>query len=539
MPTIDVLIVCQHNAPMVKAAIDTARQDEGVRVWVWDNGVDWGNSTEPVGWAYFPFHSRPPTNAGFIIPNNRLAEKCGGEDWDGSTSPPAPYLCLLNADTISAPGWTKPLLAAIESGKGDIVGYRGGLLGPDGMGCAGVEQEGAPCDYIEGWCMMMRRSTWEDLGGFDEKNLTLAYGEDSDLCLRAMEKGYRLYVCENERILGTDLPLSSGKCGVMGVMVHHLGGQGKDPSVNKDIKFAQAFAANHAHLRKRHEFYLRNDRVTARVNESRIHYRDNAATVADKGNPVSREEANGIIGELGKLIEDVAERGRFAGLRERLEAETMRRNTEALPTLEEVTKEVGYLNSLYRPPLPSGAWAHVLDKQEVLPGYEWIGQHLPKLEELATQCDHITEFGFYHGVSALSFASSMKAGGRFISVDIDRACAGRFEAVKGIADSRGITACLGIGASHDYPAEETDLLFIDAEHTYLHCRAELELFQGKVRKYIVLHDTAETAWGYKGADGGPGLLGAIGWLLTRFPEWQCIYHSEESCGLTVLERVKP
>jgi GT2 family glycosyltransferase len=40
-------------------------------------------------------------------------------------------------------------------------------------------------------CMLLRRSVFEEIGGFDETNLAVAFN-DVDLCLRLREKGYRI-----------------------------------------------------------------------------------------------------------------------------------------------------------------------------------------------------------------------------------------------------------------------------------------------------------------------------------------------------------
>ena len=39
-------------------------------------------------------------------------------------------------------------------------------------------------------CLILRRQVFEEVGGFDEKNLTVTFN-DVDLCLRIQEKGYR------------------------------------------------------------------------------------------------------------------------------------------------------------------------------------------------------------------------------------------------------------------------------------------------------------------------------------------------------------
>lgn len=45
------------------------------------------------------------------------------------------------------------------------------------------------CSAVTGACMMVRRSVFEELGGFDEVNCPIAFN-DVDLCLRMREKGY-------------------------------------------------------------------------------------------------------------------------------------------------------------------------------------------------------------------------------------------------------------------------------------------------------------------------------------------------------------
>ncbi|MDQ1437930.1 MAG: N-acetylglucosaminyl-diphospho-decaprenol L-rhamnosyltransferase [Acidimicrobiaceae bacterium] len=45
-------------------------------------------------------------------------------------------------------------------------------------------------DWVSGSCLVVRRSVWEDLGGFDESYFM--YAEDVDLCWRAKANGWRV-----------------------------------------------------------------------------------------------------------------------------------------------------------------------------------------------------------------------------------------------------------------------------------------------------------------------------------------------------------
>jgi len=64
-------------------------------------------------------------------------------------------------------------------------------------------------DCVSGSFMLLRRSLFEELGGFDEQ--FFMYGEDMDLCCRVKEKGLRVLYCAD------------------GYMLHHHGKCGKSP----------------------------------------------------------------------------------------------------------------------------------------------------------------------------------------------------------------------------------------------------------------------------------------------------------------------
>lgn len=122
------------------------------------------------------------------------------------------YILFLNNDTQVQPDWLEPLVTLIESA--DDIGMVGSkLIYPDGLlqeaggilwkdGSAwnyGNRQNPAlpefnyvkQVDYISGAAIMLSRSLWEEIGGFDE-NFAPAYCEDSDLAFTVRKMGYRV-----------------------------------------------------------------------------------------------------------------------------------------------------------------------------------------------------------------------------------------------------------------------------------------------------------------------------------------------------------
>jgi hypothetical protein len=77
-------------------------------------------------------------------------------------------------------------------------------------------------------------------------------------------------------------------------------------------------------------------------------------------------------------------------------------------------------------------------------------------------------------------------------------------------------------------------LFLDTRHDYEQLREELRLHAGKVRKYLVLHDT--TTFGERGeTPGHRGLWPAVEEFLAQ-GAFRLRERYENNNGLTVLER---
>ena len=142
-------------------------------------------------------------NSGFAAACNAGAAAARGEQ-----------LVFLNNDTEPEPGWLETLLGyAAEHPEAEAVGAR--LLYPTGsVQHAGVAfgQDGYPhhlyagfpgdhpavtrarrLQAVTGACMLVRRESFERLGGFDEGYVNAF--EDVDLCLRLGEAGGEVHYC--------------------------------------------------------------------------------------------------------------------------------------------------------------------------------------------------------------------------------------------------------------------------------------------------------------------------------------------------------
>jgi len=154
---------------------------------------------------------RSPENLGFAGGNNAAAAQARGD-----------YLLLLNPDTVVLDGaidnlmdfasnrphaaiwggrtvfpdgslnpascWARQTLWSLTSQAFGLssVFRRSSFFNPEGMG--GWDRSGErEVDIVSGCFMLIRRSLWNELGGFDLN--FFMYGEEADLCLRARRHG--------------------------------------------------------------------------------------------------------------------------------------------------------------------------------------------------------------------------------------------------------------------------------------------------------------------------------------------------------------
>ena len=122
------------------------------------------------------------------------------------------YLVLLNNDAVVTEGWLDHLIALAESDpKIGLVGPMSNYASPpqlvSGVPYRNVEEMHCfagqwrrerlgrwfTCEKLSGFCLLMKRNVFEQLGGLDER-FGLGFFDDDDLCFRARKAGFELAV---------------------------------------------------------------------------------------------------------------------------------------------------------------------------------------------------------------------------------------------------------------------------------------------------------------------------------------------------------
>jgi len=136
----------------------------------------------------------------------------------------APFVVLLNSDTIVTPGWLDRLVACVAADP--ATGMVGPLSNtasyqsipalsaggdwaenplPDGWGIDDWAEEiaarAARCypamPLLNGFCLLVRRAMIDAIGYFDEDAFGAGYGEENDYCLRARKAGWGLALADD------------------------------------------------------------------------------------------------------------------------------------------------------------------------------------------------------------------------------------------------------------------------------------------------------------------------------------------------------
>lgn len=158
---------------------------------------------------------------GATVVRNRRNVGFGPAANQGATHARGRFLVFLNADTVVQPGWVRPLVAAVDEDPAAAAAVpmllavdgslqeAGGMVFGDGrtlMYGLGADP-GNPryrfrryVDYGSAACLLIERSTFASLGGFDPAYIP-AYCEDVDLLLSLRARGLRTVYQPRSRVV--------------------------------------------------------------------------------------------------------------------------------------------------------------------------------------------------------------------------------------------------------------------------------------------------------------------------------------------------
>jgi GT2 family glycosyltransferase len=126
---------------------------------------------------------RPAENLGFLKASNYGVSKATGD-----------IICLISSDVRIEDDLAKSVKELVELDPKVLIG---GVLYEHDTGWNTFG--GVVYKYLEGWLLCCLKSTWEDLGGFDERYAPND-AEDIDLSTTALLKGYSLIPLRNPRV---------------------------------------------------------------------------------------------------------------------------------------------------------------------------------------------------------------------------------------------------------------------------------------------------------------------------------------------------
>jgi GT2 family glycosyltransferase len=214
-PELAAVIVDYNAGPELRGALQSVAGEMAGRAWegiVVDNASTDGSSD--YVWEFAP-HARVLRNADNIGFGRGINQ--------GVAASSAPFILIMNPDCRLEAGALTTMRAEIEARKGcAVVGPR--VLDPDGseqgsargdpdmltglFGRTGplrhvlpssamsrrnvvsTGRESATVDWVSGACMLVRRSAFDEVGGFDARYFL--YWEDADLCRRLRARGYEI-----------------------------------------------------------------------------------------------------------------------------------------------------------------------------------------------------------------------------------------------------------------------------------------------------------------------------------------------------------
>ena len=198
---ISVIIPTYHQAEMTQGCIrDVIEHTENCEIIIIDNGSDPPFQPPHTGFVECRV-IRNDENKGFPVAVNQGLREAKGD-----------IIVLLNNDVVVTPGAINHLVDWLETWDivGPLTNYAGGMQGVQITSYQNVEGlhteaealmessqgEGEEVQWIIGFCMVFKRSTWEKVGDFDT-TFWPCTGEEVDFCLRSREQGFKVGIAHD------------------------------------------------------------------------------------------------------------------------------------------------------------------------------------------------------------------------------------------------------------------------------------------------------------------------------------------------------
>lgn len=181
VPSVAVIMPARNEQSHIAAALGALRSLDYPRDAVEVVVVDNGSTDDTARVAATEGATVHPSSAGNV----------GGVRNAGAAATNSEIVAFLDSDCVPGPDWLGAAVRELADGRVGIAGGRY-VPNPSGNWIERIWGTAPPestrvMNALPGGSIVLRRDTFEELGGFSE---TLAAGEDDDLCRRAREAGY-------------------------------------------------------------------------------------------------------------------------------------------------------------------------------------------------------------------------------------------------------------------------------------------------------------------------------------------------------------
>jgi GT2 family glycosyltransferase/glycosyltransferase involved in cell wall biosynthesis len=169
----------------------------------------------------------------------------------------APWVVLLNSDTVATPGWLDRMWAhAMQDLTLGVIGPLSNTASwqsvplvfdapgdwaenplPPGMDAEAMGELVADCSlgavpvgFVNGFCLMLRRAVLDAVGGFDAETFGAGYGEENDYAIRVRAGGWRLAVATDAYVFHAQSMSYAGRRAALAARADQLLLQKHDPA---------------------------------------------------------------------------------------------------------------------------------------------------------------------------------------------------------------------------------------------------------------------------------------------------------------------